>query len=217
MSMYQLIKPTKTAILNIDIQVDYCSPNGKLAILQKKRNPSWGDTSPIEEMIPKLEKFTNIARDYNVPIIWIRMTEDSKKMPSSYLIKRDYLGQNFTDLCVIGTEGFEYYKVNPDKKDNTLIVKNEYNAFTNPDLNNLLKKLGVKNVIINGVFTSRCVRSTVQGAVEHKYGVIIPKDLVAMYGEYKQRHEDCLDDMGKLFGFVTDSKTLIDTWNQNNM
>jgi len=215
MTLKQLVNPRKSALLIVDIQYDYCSKEGKLAKHWKNKNNLYGDTSPIEDMLLRLENFIKICRKNKIPIIWLRMSEDSKLMPKNYLIRETFLGKNFLDLCVKNTKGFEFYKLKPEKNDYFDIVKIQYNAFTNLKLNKLLNKLNISTTIITGVLTSRCVKATVQGAVEQGYNVVVPEDLVAMFKEHKHHHETALDDINRIFGYVINSKNIIKTWKSN--
>ena len=58
-------------------------------------------------------------------------------------------------------------------------------------------------VIVVGVVTNICVRSTVHDAFFHGYQVIVPEDCVAATGPREQ--ESSLYDIATHFGFVTDA------------
>ena len=132
MELKNLIDPKKTAILVIDVQNDYCSEKGKIAKIKKL------DVRPVQRIVPKLIEFVNIARNYNLPIIFIRMIEDPKYMKENAKIKI----QSFkvpVALCSPKTWGFEYFNIRPQKGD-IEITKKSYDAFSNPKLLNFLKK-----------------------------------------------------------------------------
>lgn len=63
--------------------------------------------------------------------------------------------------------------------------------------------MGVDTVIVIGVVTNICVRSTVHDAFFHGYSVIVPEDCVAATGPREQI--STLYDISTHFGWVTDS------------
>src|SRR3954470_6445550 len=66
----ELLDPTRTAVLVIDVQYAYCDPEGEVARL------IGSDTKNLQRMVPDLEKFIQTARSKGMPIIWTRMVED---------------------------------------------------------------------------------------------------------------------------------------------
>ena len=56
-------------------------------------------------------------------------------------------------------------------------------GFANTDVDLLLKKHGIHQLIVIGLIAQRCVESTVRFAVELGYEVTLVKDATADYGE----------------------------------
>ncbi|MEK6961576.1 MAG: isochorismatase family protein, partial [Nanoarchaeota archaeon] len=71
----------------------------------------------------------------------------------------------------------KFYEINPEKGD-YVISKNSYDAFTNPEIDKLLKKKKIRYLITTGVLGEGCVHSTIQGGFSKGYNFIILKDLV---------------------------------------
>ena len=59
-----------------------------------------------------------------------------------------------------------------------IVTKNNYDAFSNPELDRYLKSKGINNLVITGVFTDGCVLATVCGAFRLGYNITIITDLV---------------------------------------
>lgn len=167
------INPKETALLVVDMQKDYCSPDGKL-FFYLKDIPNIEEVYRKEypEIISKINNFISKVRGEGIQIFWIKSKNDFIKyqFPHSPLKKENL-------LCAEDSIGSQIYLGNIDKKDQ-IIEKNSQNAFSNPLLKNLLKQNNIKNVILVGFFTSRCIRSSAQGAFENNFGVILPEDLV---------------------------------------
>ena len=62
-------------------------------------------------------------------------------------------------------------------------------------------------LIVVGVVTNICVRSTVHDAFFHGYRVIVPEDCVAATGPREQ--ESSLYDIGTHFGLVSTSEAVV--------
>lgn len=64
-SLNQLMLESKAAVIVVDVQNDYCHPEGAL--------PRAGcDVSGVGEMMPKLHKLLQSAREFHVPVIFIQ-------------------------------------------------------------------------------------------------------------------------------------------------
>jgi len=201
----KIINPGKTAVLVIDIQKDYCSPEGKIAEVRKF------DMSPIEKIIGPLKNFLEKAREANVPIIFTRMIENTADMEENAQIKRVADGDTL-EQCFPGPDGFEYYKIRPEKGDFE-IIKKSYDAFSNEELEKILKKIRAENIILCGVYTSVCVDTTLRTAYTKGYNVIVPKYLVAMPKELWDQHEATLKIWDIIFAHLADSREIISVWN----
>ena len=62
-------------------------------------------------------------------------------------------------------------------------------------------------MIVMGVVTNICVRSTVHDAFFHGYRVVVPEDSVAATGPREQ--ESSLYDIATHFGIVSDSRSVV--------
>jgi ureidoacrylate peracid hydrolase len=199
----QLTDPRKTALIVIDIQNDYCGPDGKIA---KERGL---DVSELQYMIPNLIKFVEQTRDMKLPIIFTQMIEDPEYMAENAKLKK--AGHS---LCTPDTEGFEYYKIKPEETDYQLIKKS-YDSFSNPELERILKKHKIKNLIIVGAYTAVCVDATIRTGFTKGYNIIVPEDLVGMPGERKYQHEAALDVWRLIFAHVVKSEEIIKLWQES--
>lgn len=65
----------------------------------------------------------------------------------------------------------------------------------------------VDTVIVMGVVTNICVRSTVHDAFFHGYSVIVPQDCCAATGPREQ--ESSLYDISTHFGIVSDAQGVV--------
>lgn len=211
-ALESLLHPSATALLVIDIQFDYCSPEGKLAKFFRGMGFS-GDTKTVEQIIPKLSSFIAEARKYRVPIVWTRFDETPDHMPENLALNKRKRFKPPLALCTPGTPGFEYFKIHPIEGDKE-ILKYQPDAFTNLELDKYLRDRNIKTVIFSGVYTSRCVDSTLRSAAARGYHCVIPQDLVAMssFGYQQIEHNAALSVWDSIFGYVIESDDIVKIW-----
>jgi len=134
--------------------------------------------SKIRKMVPKLSNFIDLFRQKVGGHIVFANTVPWKK---------EYLAENINELYADpqttyyskDETGFseKFYKVTPEKED-IVITKNSYDAFTNPELNKVLKEKGIKYIVVAGIFGDGCVHATIAGGFSAGYNFIILKDLI---------------------------------------
>jgi ureidoacrylate peracid hydrolase len=86
-------------------------------------------------------------------------------------------------------------------------VKRRYSAFFNTDLDLTLRDLKLDTLVVFGVVTNICVRSTVHDAFFLGYQVIVPEDCVAATGRREQASS--LYDIATHFGIVSTAADVV--------
>jgi len=66
------------------------------------------------------------------------------------------------------------------------VAKRRYSGFFETDLDLRLRELGVRHVVLTGVVTNICVRSTAHDAFFRGYDVVIAEECVAATSEREQ-------------------------------
>lgn len=78
---------------------------------------------------------------------------------------------------------YKIYRTNDD----CIIAKKHWSAFENTGLNHELQKNKIDTLVISGVYTSGCIRSTVMDALK-SYNVIVLQDCIANGGYFYNDH-----------------------------
>jgi ureidoacrylate peracid hydrolase len=202
MGLEDVIKVGPTAILVIDLQNAYCSKNGSMAKLGH-------DVSINEEIVSRVSKFLDRARNLTALVIFTKMIEDSEYMADNAKLKA-IVAKDKVAISSPGTYDFEYAGIKPNDTDKE-ITKKSYDAFSNPDLEKILSEKGIKNLIITGVNGDVCVDTTIRSAYTKGYNVIVPEDLVGTIREKVYRQESAIELWKQFFAYVLDSETIINT------
>lgn len=196
------VSPQSAAVLVMDIQNDFAADDGFFA--HNGRN-----VKPLQEMVPTLERLIQQGRKAGVPIIFIRAIYDDHYLSEPIRLRhqRNNLPPQY---CRSGTWGADFYRIKPLRNE-PVIDKHRYNAYTGTHLDALLKKLGVETVICTGNATNVCVETTARDAYARDYHVVIVEDCCATpYGQ--EFHHMALENCRRTYGEVCKSEELIDLW-----
>ena len=188
----------KTAIIVVDIQKDFCSPQGFGA-------RTWGhDISHFDEIIDRIISFVGAAEGKGAEVVYTQLIYDPEKMPKSISKK---LGPFTGTYMAPNTEGIEFYKINPPAE--KVFVKSGFSAFSNEDLLSHMKDKGVEKVVIVGFNSNICVEATARHAVDLGFHTTIVKDLISTPTFWKSHEGQTLATFELLFGEVKTSEEVI--------
>lgn len=121
----------------------------------------------VKNFLPKQIAFLNSMRELDVPVIHLQLvvSEDdprSKDIPDE---------QKFTP----GSRGVQILEEVLNESD-FIIQKPKDSGFFETDLDNLLKKLEVTDIIITGMQTQICVQTTAADGHFRGYSILVPSD-----------------------------------------
>ncbi len=191
-------QPGRTALLILDMQLDFCAPQGVYA-----RN---GLSSPgLTALIPRIAKLIERLRqaDPTARIIASQFTvlTDGKDGPPIGLghltaLRPFLLHEGFR----LGTPGRE---VVPELRDyDFTLLKTRYSAFYGTPLEPILLALGVTRLIFTGIATNGAVEATLRDAAMRDYECVVLEDCCASFSP--EQHHASLLNMASL-GRVTSS------------
>lgn len=198
-SLNQLMLGSKTAVIVVDVQNDYCHPEGALS-------QAGCDVSGVAEMMPQLHKLLQRARELNVPLIFIQTLHEIATDSDAWTTRSSGRSAN---VCRRGSWGAEFYEVSPEE-DDIIVNKHRYSAFVNTRLDSVLKTLKIETLIMTGVSTNVCVESTARDGFMLDYHIVLAADACASYSS--AAHDMTLENIEGYFGKVSEVAELIDIW-----
>ena len=158
------LDPRSTALVVVDMQVDFVSPKGNLCVPEARKT-----ISAIRRLIER-------TREAKVPIIF---TQDWHRPDDP----------EFTIWPAHAVGGTPGAKVTPQLKplpEDYLIRKRTYDAFFGTDLNILLRQKGVRNLVIAGTVANICVLHTAGSARLRGYEIVVPQDAISALTPFDQ-------------------------------
>jgi len=178
------VEPKSTGIVVIDMLNEFCKPGGAMVL------PGY------ERLVAPQKTVIDAGRAAGSPVLFVADTHRKNVRQDREFLKR-------TSHCLEGSWGAQVIDELEPRPDDLYIIKRRYSAFFNTDLDLTLRDLRVDTLVIIGVVTNICVRSTVHDGFFLGYQVVVPEDCVAATGPREQ--ESSLYDIGTHFGIVADS------------
>ena len=198
-NLSELVVPSKSAVIVVDVQNDFCEPAGSAGRGGK-------DTAAAMAMIPTLQRFLGEARAHGTNVIFVQTIHEPSTDSEVWIGRRaDPDARN----CLKGTWGAEFTGVAPLPHE-PVVVKHRYSAFINTRLDSVLRTLKVENLIVLGVSTNVCVESTARHGYMLDYHVVLVSDCSAAYDA--AAHDMTLFVQRKYFGTVASADDIIASW-----
>ncbi|KRA70553.1 isochorismatase [Caulobacter sp. Root656] len=198
------IAPGRTAVLVVDMQVDFASPDGVLG--------AFIDMGVVRPALAAAEKLVADARAVGTPVVFVglRTTPETDSAAWNERLRRRG-GNPEVDaaLCRAGQAGSEFYGPQPAPGE-PVVRKTRYSAFVGTDLDQRLRDMGVDTLVVAGLTTECCVDSTVRDAFDLDYHVFVAADACAAYET--DLHEASLKVMELNSAILTDTAAIADAW-----
>lgn len=198
------IAPSRTAVLVIDIQVDFASPDGALG--------QYVDMTAVQPAVAAAERLVDAARGARVPVIFVGLfTTPETDSPSwkERMRRRGGDPDNESALCREGEVGSDFHGPKPLPGE-AVVKKARYSGFGGTDLDARLKALGVDTLVVAGLTTECCVDSTVRDAFSLDYHVFVAADACAAYEA--DIHAASLKVMDLNSAILTDTAAIAHAW-----
>lgn len=206
------VDPLRTAVIVIDMQRDFMEPNGFGAALGN-------DVTRLQAAIDPIAAILATARRAGLFVIHTREGHrpDLSDLPPGKKA-RGRLDPGIGDrgpmgrILVRGEPGHEIIPALAPIAGEPIIDKPGKGAFHATDLETILRQRAITTLILCGVTTEVCVHSTLREANDRGFECLVISDGTASY--FPAFHEAALamvSAQGGIFGFVTDSATLIRT------
>jgi ureidoacrylate peracid hydrolase len=173
------IDPERTAVLVVDMLNEFLEEGGAMVLPEGR------------QLYDPLNSLLDAARGAGAPVIWVcdeHPGEDDKEF------------EKRIPHCIEGTWGAQVVGALKPGDGEYRVRKRRYSGFYETDLDLRLRERRIEHVIVTGVVTNICVRSTAHDAFFRGYGVVVPVECVAATGEREQASS--LYDIETHFGSV---------------
>jgi len=171
----------KQALIVVDVQNDFC-PGGALAV-------SHGD-----EVVEPLNRMIDEFLDRGAPVYKTRDWHPAKTRHFAAY------GGTWPVHCVQNTPGAEFHPALREDPRITIVSKctqdkDCYSPFEDTDLVAQLRKRGIEELVVGGLATDYCVKTTVLEAIQNGFKVKVVKDAIRAVDVHPGDGDRALEEM----------------------
>jgi nicotinamidase-related amidase len=165
--------------LIIDMQVDFFSHD----LLSAQR----------AELVAHINTLVAVTREAAASVVWVKQ-EFSPDLSDATLEVRE----GKINVVIAGTPGAAILPELDVHPSDHLLVKKRYSAFFGTNLDALLAQLNCTQLVVGGINTHACVRTTVIDAYQRDYAIVLASDCIASHD--KEHHDMSWHYMDGKFG-----------------
>ena len=208
-----------TAVIVVDMQNDFCSKGGLF-------DRAGVNISMVQKAVGPTRRVLLAAREAGIKIVYLKMgfrpdLSDLGNTESPNRVRHLHFGVGQHCVAPDGREGRFLIRdtwntdvieeLQPGSED-VVIYKHRFSGFYQTELDNILRRLGVNNLIFTGCTTSVCVDSTIRDAMFRDYRSVLLADCTGepIGGDLpRSNHEASVLTIQTLFGWVSSSDSFV--------
>jgi ureidoacrylate peracid hydrolase len=213
-----VVDPRRAAVVVVDMQNDFGAPGGMF-------DRAGIDISGIAAAAEMTRTVLGAAREAGIPVVYLKMEHapdlsDVGPGDGPHWIKHMPMGVgdhvvapdgSDSRILVRDTWNTEILDLLAPEPGDAIVSKHRYSGFFETELDDVLRRLGAKVLLVTGCTTSICVESTVRDAMFRDYSCVVLEDCTAEpigAGLPRTNHEASLLTIETLFGWVSNARAV---------
>ncbi|MDR7225426.1 MULTISPECIES: cysteine hydrolase family protein [Aminobacter] len=197
---------SRCALVVIDLQ--YLTASREFGAFKKVKDGGFGEEgeyaiSRIEDtVVPNVARLAKAMRAKNLPVFFARVGSikgDGSDQTERHRKQGLTVALNERPAQILEGLGVE--------DEDLIITKSGSGCFTSTNLDHMLRNMGIRDVILTGIWTNSCVETTARNAGDLDYRVVIVEDGCAAMTE--KLHKHALEYLDNNWGAVRSTEEVI--------
>lgn len=185
------LNPHNTAVIVVDMQNDFCHPDGELF------------APASQDALSHVNDVVSDARDAGASIVYTKDTHTNDQFIDNHFYDEF---EQWGKHVIAGTEGAKLHDDLDVREDDHIVEKSTYDAFYGTNLHEWLVFNGILHTVFCGTLSNVCVLHSASSAALRDYHPIVLSDAV---GYITPEHKDySLEHADWLFGDVVESNEI---------
>jgi ureidoacrylate peracid hydrolase len=199
-TLAEIVDPSHTALLVVDVQNDFCHPDGALGV-------RGNDVSRLHALLEPISDLVEAAKNAGALTVFFRIVQSTESDSDAWASLDD---GTEPPLVVEGSWGADYVDGLPVHQADVEIVKHRHSGFVGTGLDEILRERSIRTVVLAGGVTNVCVEGTAREAADRDYYVVVLRDGTAAVRD--DLHDMTLLNVERYFGRVCDRDEITAVW-----